>query len=136
MSEENQKEKEENVVKKVVKVSDLTSEQQQPLAGGKELSAQIQAQIHNNQELYTTLSRSLLELHNDMRQLRNKGEGMERVLFSMQQLVNKNLLEMDQKVSVLEKSLKELTTLWNSAVNKAQEDAGNKKGTAEQLSLL
>jgi len=136
MSEENQKEKEENVVKKVVKVSDLINEQPQPLAGGKELSAQIQAQIQNNQELYTTLSRSLLELHNDVRNLRNKGEGMERVIFSIQQVVNKSILDIDQRVSALEKGLAELTALWNSAVNKSQEEVEEEMSTAEQLSLL
>jgi predicted nucleic acid-binding Zn-ribbon protein len=97
-----------------VKLSDLLKQQ------GTQVDEKIEAQIRNNQELYTTLSRSLLELHNDVRGLRQKGEGLDRVLFSLQQGINKTTAAIDTRMSNLEKELKALVDVWNKTVKEAE----------------
>lgn len=83
----------------------------------------VEAQIQNNQELYTTLSRSLLELHNDMREFRKTGQNVDRMIFSMQQGVNKFSADINGRMKVLEENLVKLTELWNSVVQEAETKA-------------
>jgi len=93
---------------------------------------QIQKQIEHNQELYTTLSRSLLELHNDMRDFRKKQENTDRMIFSLQQGVNKVSADFSHRIATLENSLKQLIESWNNAVGakeaEVDQNAVNKEG--------
>jgi uncharacterized protein YukE len=102
-----------------LKVSDLLGQQgeQQSYAS---IQKSIAAQLQNNQELYTTLSRSLLELHNDMRQFRKNEESFNKMLFSLQQGVNKANADIAKRLAELEASVAKLTDLWNSCVKKAE----------------
>lgn len=132
-------EKEKETEKRVVKVSELLqsgagqiAQAAQGAAQGGCMTEAIKAQIQNNQELYTTLSRSLLELHNDMRQLRQKADTTHQMSFKLQQFVNVYSQNVDSKLATLEERLNSLIELWNKAVDARNElertDAVNNKG--------
>jgi hypothetical protein len=146
MCEENQEvekkeEVQEEAPRKVVKISEMLGRQgdvNESLDTAAEIAArgalnagamhanpsmvqeQIKAQIANNQELYTTLSRSILELHNDMRGFRQKTEGLDRVIFSLQQGMNKGFVDLTNRLNNVEKQVGTLTELWNQAVATAE----------------
>jgi len=86
--------------------------------------------VQPSQDQYIILSKSLLELHNDMRDFRKKQEGMDRALFSFQQGINKMGADLNTRIQNVEKELVAITELWNKAVADAEgtKDATNEEG--------
>jgi len=129
MSEEKGKEKKEvqgNIKGKVVKMSDVMG------AGGAAQAAALGAVGCNcKQKTDEVLTRSVLELHNDMRQFRKKTEGLDRVIFSLQQGINKGFIEVTNKVDALEQELLALTKMWQEAVGTAEKE----KPTVSELDI-
>ena len=98
-------------------------------------------QIENLIELYTVVSKSILELVNDVRDLRKRSENFDGILVQFQKGLNKGLGDLHLRTSNLEKEIQSLTELWNSAVNEAEgfkdatdkEREENQEGNGEDL---